>query len=159
MTHTECVLAAARWLDGKCQVVLPEFFTHNSELPDAIGFTAYGRNSHMIECKVSRGDFLKDKKKLFRQWPEQGMGNFRYYCCPKGMIKLEEVPGNWGLIYIYEPKEFDEEHALPKARMVKRPLFQNRNMDAEHHLLFYYARRANHAGVHGRILAYRGYDA
>jgi len=29
------------------------------------------------------------------------MGDERYYLCPPGMIKPEEVPVNWGLLYTY----------------------------------------------------------
>ena len=32
------------------------------------------------------------------------MGNFRFYCCPKDLIKKEEIPEGWGLIYIDNKK-------------------------------------------------------
>ena len=127
---------------------MPEFFTHNNELPDVIGFGASDR-SIVIECKVSRGDFLKDKYKQFRMVPEMGMGSERYYCCPKDLIKPEELPDNWGLIYVY-PSGY--------TKKIKDSNGHKRNLKAEHHLLYYYAKRAYFAGVHKTILDYRGYD-
>ncbi|SDP33513.1 hypothetical protein SAMN04487914_108104 [Arthrobacter sp. ok909] len=145
MTHSECVSAASYWLNAKCDVVLPEFFSHNAELPDAIGFRTGGK-SLLIECKVSRGDFLSDKKKSFRFRPERGMGDLRYYCCPSGLIKPTEVPYGWGLIYVYPSGH---------VKQVKEATFQPKNVEAEHHLLFYYARRAVFSGAHKSILAFR----
>ena len=56
----------------------------------------------VIEVKTSRSDFLADKKKWARsKEAEEGgfqIGNYRYYLCPKGIIKEEELPENWGLL-------------------------------------------------------------
>lgn len=161
ITHTECVKLAARYISKRYSVVLPEFFSHNAELPDVIGFAA--RQSVVVECKVSRGDFLRDKKKSFRINPDQGMGDYRYYCCPKGMISPDELPNGWGLLYIY-PSGFVREE---KSSFVKRETTADeckwggkfvKNIEAEQYLLFYYARRAYYAGVHNTILEYRGYN-
>lgn len=148
MSHTLCVKMATEYMRKRAEVVLPEFFSHNSELPDVIAFTS--RDSTVIECKVSRSDFLRDKTKPFRINANQGMGDYRYYCAPKGLIKLEELPRGWGLIEI-----------LPNGKMrkcVDSWLVHKKNIDAELYLLFYYARRANYAGVHKTVLEYRGYD-
>jgi hypothetical protein len=159
MTHTECVAFAASYLSKRCKVVLPEFFTHNEELPDVIGFSTgiirngrwdSGVHSRLIEVKVSRSDFLADRKKPFRIRPEKGMGDFRYYCCPKGMIRKDEVPGGWGLLYVYPSGQ---------VRQVKESTIHERDISSEVYLLYYYARRANFAGVHRAILAYRGFDS
>lgn len=158
-THAQCVAAAAQYLSKRCKVVFPEFFTHNEELPDVIGFgTGLIRNgrwdngvhSQLIEVKVSRGDFLADRKKSFRMHPEKGMGDLRYYCCPKGLINKEEVPTGWGLLYIYPSGQ---------VRRVKESTIHERDLRSEVYLLYYYARRATFAGVHKTILDYRGYDS
>jgi len=148
MSHSLCVKMAAEYMQKRAEVVLPEFFSHNAELPDVIAFN--GRYSTVIECKVSRGDFLKDKHKPFRINQNSGMGDYRFYCAPKGLIKPEELPRGWGLIEI-----------LPSNKMRKQvdsnSVFK-KNIEAEHYLLFYYARRANYAGVHNDVLNYRGFD-
>lgn len=163
MTHTECVEYAARYLSQRCPVVLPEFFSWNGELADVIGFK--NDFSTLIECKVSRGDFLKDKHKPFRANPEKGMGDRRYYCCPKGLIKPEELPEGWGLLYIYPSGLVREVKAsyIPDPDPLNADSWKyngcfKKNKEAEFHLLYYYARRANYAGVHKTIVEYRGFD-
>lgn len=154
ITHTQCVEFAARYLRKRCPVVLPEFFSWNAELPDVIGFKNH--LSTLIECKISRSDFLADRHKHFRMFPEKGMGDRRYYCCPKGLIQKEELPYGWGLLYIY-PNGSVREIKESYCKDSERGLFK-KNKEAEFHLLYYYARRANYAGVHGAILEYRGID-
>lgn len=159
MTHSECVEYAAIYLSKRCKVVFPEFFTHNEEIPDVFGFsTGIIRNgrwdggvySRLIEVKISRSDFLADKNKSFRRRPEKGMGDFRHYCCPKGLISKEEVPSGWGLLYV---------NPNGQVRQVKESAMHGRDINSELYLLYYYARRANFAGVHKAILDYRGYDS
>lgn len=53
--------------------------------------------SFMVETKVTRSDFLADAKKPHRN--SDGVGMYRYYACPEGLIKPEELPEKWGLIY------------------------------------------------------------
>jgi hypothetical protein len=166
MTHADCVNYAYHYLCRRCNVCLPEFYSWNEELADVIGFDS--RHSTLIECKVSRSDFLNDKKKNFRVKPEKGMGDHRYYCCPKDLIKKEEVPTGWGLLYVFpsglvrriKESYFDDsrEHDLSDYKDFYSRGCHPKNKDAEYHVLYYYARRANYAGVHKTILKYRGFD-
>lgn len=66
------------------------------ERVDAILFNS--TSSFLIETKISRADFKADAKKSFRQ--NGGVGRYRYYACPEGLIKPEELPEKWGLIYV-----------------------------------------------------------
>ena len=43
---------------------------------------------------------LSDKKKIFRREPEFGMGCYRLYLCPPEIIKEENLPDGWGLLWI-----------------------------------------------------------
>ena len=81
-----------------CTIGAKEFCGSSSERVDAILFNSYG--SFMIEVKITRSDFLKDAKKPFRVTPRLGVGKYRYYACPEGLIKPEELPDGWGLIYV-----------------------------------------------------------
>jgi hypothetical protein len=101
MTHAELVEIAYRWLlkAQGCQFAFKELVTAGYEIPDAIGFRG-GGTSILVECKASRADFLGDKKKPHRVNPGMGMGTYRYYLCPTGMIKADELPPGWGLVYV-----------------------------------------------------------
>jgi hypothetical protein len=96
--HGRLCHIAAKWLHSKgCVFAVAELTATCGEIPDAVGFKAW--TTYMVEVKVSRSDFLRDKKKRVRQIPEKGIGDFRYYLCPTGLIQPEEVPERWGLLY------------------------------------------------------------
>jgi hypothetical protein len=83
----------------RCGVVLSEQACVSGEMPDAIGWKK-ACHSVLVECKVSRADFLADREKPFRQKPEAGVGCERYYLAPKGLIRLEELRSGWGLLEV-----------------------------------------------------------
>lgn len=74
------------------------------ENPDVFGvrhgLNRNGMGTFLLEAKTSRSDFLADRSKPHRANPEQGMGKYRYYICLNGLIKPEELPEKWGLIYV-----------------------------------------------------------
>ena len=96
--HSVLVLRAAKWLSGSmgCGVVLCEC-SGGWEQPDAIGWKGGGRHSILVEVKVSRSDFHRDKKKPFRRNPWRGLGQERWYLTPAGLLKPSDLPENWGL--------------------------------------------------------------
>ncbi|MBV9435964.1 MAG: hypothetical protein JOZ44_07915, partial [Acidobacteria bacterium] len=98
-SHPRLVDEAVRWLRSKyrCGIVLSEQSCCSGETPDAIGWK--GRNhSVVIECKVSRSDFLADPDKAWRKNPECAVGCERYYLAPAGIIRSDERPAGWGLL-------------------------------------------------------------
>lgn len=147
MTHANLVDIAYKWLiKNNYGFAFKELKSYTSEIPDAIGFKNW--YSTLIEVKVSRSDFLADKKKKHKKGA--GMGTFRFYMCPTDLIKIEDLPENWGLIYVNEKG---------KTRMIHNPYCKNINgnvwsngfevdMRAER-CLFYTALRRLH--LRGRI--------
>jgi hypothetical protein len=87
-----------RWLSRQCSVVLYEFATEADENPDVIGW-APGAGSVLIECKLSRSDFLSDATKTVRRNPRAGMGQRRYNLCPPELIQVKDLPPKWGLLW------------------------------------------------------------
>jgi hypothetical protein len=98
MQHSTLVAMGVRWLARQCSVVLYEFATPADENPDVIGWVP-GAGSVLIECKLSRSDFLKDATKAFRKNPRAGMGHRRYYLCPAELIQVKDLPAKWGLLW------------------------------------------------------------
>lgn len=98
MTHQKMVETAVAWLRRYgCGVVLSEQSCSGGETPDAIGWKR-ACHSVVVECKVSRADFLVDREKPFRRKAETGMGCERYYLAPQGLLKSRELPQGWGLL-------------------------------------------------------------
>jgi len=122
--HRQLCEKAASWLKTKCKqrcpVVFVEIKSISMEIPDVIGFNC--DHSVMIEVKTTRRDFLKDKEKPWRKYPEQGVGDFRYYFCPEGIIKEEDLPEKWGLIWVDKSN---------RVRIVKEVVAWERNFSGE----------------------------
>jgi hypothetical protein len=121
-----------RWLSRRCSVVFYEFATPADENPDVIGW-ATGSGSVLIECKLSRSDFLRDAAKTARKISRAGMGHRRYYLCPPELIQLKDLPPKWGLLW-----------AAKGQVMVKREArgYPERNLAAEVQFLASMLRRA-----------------
>jgi hypothetical protein len=104
MTHPQLVEKAVRWLRSyRCGVVLSEQACVSGEMPDAIGWKR-ACHSVLVECKVTRADFLADRAKHFRLKPEQGVGCERFYLAPCGLVRVEELPTGWGLLELVRGK-------------------------------------------------------
>jgi hypothetical protein len=118
MTHAQLVRMAERWLRSRyrCGIVLSEQSCISGETPDVIAWKGKCR-SVMVECKISRADFLADREKPFRKDPTQGMGCERLYCAPRGMITQAELPKGWGLL---EAKGRELSLAVKPARNSQR---------------------------------------
>ena len=98
MTHSRLIQLAETWLRQQgCRIVLSEQKADSWEIPDAVGWTA-DCHSIVIECKVSRGDFLADQQKRARRKPENAMGCERLYLAPAGLLTAEVIPEGWGLL-------------------------------------------------------------
>lgn len=108
MTHDELNQIAKRWLlraesakGPGCKVAFVEVgAVGDTERADAWGYR-WGDHggSVLVESKVSRTDFLRDKHKPHRQ-AGKGLGDYRYYICPEGMITLDDLPERWGLLWV-----------------------------------------------------------
>lgn len=127
MTHDELIYLAVKWLRRvrNCHVVLFEKGT-SGEIPDAIGFK-WGPETTLIECKVSRNDFYADRGKPHRKNPETGIGLFRFYLTPKGLLKPEELPKGWGLLEVRGKTK--------RIYRIKKAFRQERNIEREYKLL------------------------
>lgn len=139
-THKELCIIAAKWLKNtlKCTISInePKGIREN---PDAIGWKfTYGttakEGSILVECKTSRADFKADFKKPFRQDPSKGIGNWRYYMCPEGIIYESELPDKWGLAYVTDKGKVKViKH--PYIKDTRKSKFKDINTENERYLL------------------------
>jgi hypothetical protein len=119
--HCELVRVADQWLKQMgCNLTFPELHvaTCSGEIPDAIGWRDGGKTSILVECKVSRADFLADAQKPFRKSSDDGMGNWRFYLCPEGLIGIDELPAGWGLLYVTR-RGVRKVHGVPGTPMLR----------------------------------------
>lgn len=110
-SHKELCALAVEWLlrpasrkGPGCTVAVAETANWiNGEIPDAIGWRPYRQarcGSVVVEVKVSRADFLADAKKAHRLAGETGMGAYRYFMAPEGIIAVSDLPPKWGLVEV-----------------------------------------------------------
>jgi len=132
--HDKLVMRGERWLKAmNCKVVLRDPFqclSNTGEQPDVIGWKS--GVSILIEVKTSRSDFLADAKKPFRQDPSQGMGDWRFYLCPKGVIEIEDLPEGWGLLWV-DGRSVVEVHGVPTNVYLSsaKPFAGNRHVETD----------------------------
>jgi hypothetical protein len=116
MTHSQLVERAVRWLRWyRCGVVLSEQACVSGEMPDALGWKQ-ACHSVLVECKVTRADFLADRAKPFRQKPEKGVGSERFYLTLPGTVKVAELPGGWGLLELHRGRIEMVHHSAKNLR-------------------------------------------
>ena len=134
MNHAFLVARAVEWLRRyRCGVVLSEQACVSGEMPDAIGWK---RSCHsvLVECKISRADFLVDRNKPFRVKPQLGVGSERFYLSPKDLVKVEEVPPGWGLLEYHN-------RSIELVRASKKNLRSDEGFRCEMNLLLASLRR------------------
>ena len=112
----------------RCQKAIVEMTSASTETPDVFGINC--GNTVLIEVKMSRADFLRDKKKQCRL-KSKGVGSTRYYLAPKDLIRIEDLPEKWGLLY------YDDGN----IKIIKHSKFFERDMIAESHIMYSLIRR------------------
>lgn len=109
LTHDGISAIAAKWLTRShsgngagCHVSFTEVGgLFGGERADAWGYRwGWDGGSVLVETKVSRSDFLADSKKPHRNGEIKGMGFYRYYICPEGLITVDDLPEKWGLLWV-----------------------------------------------------------
>lgn len=72
-------------------------------------YLAITKSGYAYECeiKISRSDFFNDSKKVDKHIILEGKDekrqrpNYFYYAVPEGLLKPEEIPDDYGLIYVH----------------------------------------------------------
>lgn len=150
ITHKDLVTVAYKWVlkNTSCGVAFKELSCLTSyEIPDVIGFGS-GTHSVLVEVKISRADFLNDKKKSFRINPELGMGSQRFFMVPEGLVNKEELPVNWGLVYVNTKLKPRLIYSPWHGNIGERKALFNKNIKAEHGIMYSALRRLH---LRGRI--------
>lgn len=151
--HRRLCELGAKWLHRhkgnllvqNCPYVAVEIVTINQETPDIFGWDYC--STVLIEVKTSRSDFLADTKKHFRLHPEQGLGTERLYLCPEGLIRPEELPERWGLLYEKDGK----------IKVVQKPeAFEHKDFSGENHI---YASVYRRTGIVPQVFDFRNRPA
>lgn len=134
ITHDSLCLMAEKFLKSNgFGVVFHDKFraiTSSGEQPDCLGFRS--SVSCLIECKTSRADFLADRKKKFRISESLGMGDWRFMLAPKGLIKVDELPTNWGLLETTGKRIIKVHGWPPNTYWHDKPFYANKQAECDY---------------------------
>ncbi|WP_313418801.1 hypothetical protein [Sphingobacterium multivorum] len=146
MTHSQLIAIGIDFVKKRFRypLVFSEIMSavYTGEIPDIIAFGAFNK-SIVLECKISRSDFLRDRKKPFRLDPSLGMGKYRFYIAPVGIIHPSDLPERWGLIVVDSEGRADIK-VNPYCKTSSGNIWFNgfeQNFKAERALLFSVLRR------------------
>jgi len=143
MSHDALIIRAQRWLYNTvhCGYVATEVVC-GFETPDALGFRS--TFSVLIECKTSRSDFRADFKKFARKYPQNGLGNYRFYMTEPGLLQPQELPEHWGLLEVHNKQVRIQTRATGwgKGNVHKKPAFYGEEvLKAERRVMYSVLRR------------------
>ena len=139
VSHDDLVAIGCRWLRNSigCGVVVTELVSYANETADVLGWKE--STSILIECKTSLSDFRADAKKPFRQRPDSGVGEHRFFLTPRGLLSDVELPEGWGLLE-WDGRQVRRSRAVFKGNVVPSAVFDP-NRRAETTILCSIARR------------------
>ncbi|MDZ5459251.1 hypothetical protein [Azohydromonas lata] len=150
--HKQLVALGVRWVKQQgFAVVASEINAGGSrEVADVIGFRS--SCSVLVEAKASRRDFLADRLKPERRGTCRGLGLYRFYLAPPGVIGVADLPPGWGLLHAQDARVIDVFRALgnmwpgPGSELQGWAGFQHQvDEAAERGVLFSIARRLTEA--------------
>jgi len=75
---------------------------------DAVAFGLYesrGHEIHIFECKANRADFLAELRDVDKSIAMASNADRFWIVAPKGVVKKEELPANWGLMLVSRNKK------------------------------------------------------
>ena len=138
---------AARYLKSEGYEIMLTEPGYRRELPDAIGFKS--GYSCLIECKASRSDFLKDKKKPFRNGTMKGIGSERIYLTNPNVANVHDLPPKWKLLWAVNENELQVINPFPIVGYINdlsdyRFSSAERNIELENNLLYSWCWRSLH---------------
>lgn len=147
--HRElCLIGEKFFRSQNFGVVIRDGFkaaTATGEQPDLLGFNSV--ISCLAEIKISRKDFLADFKKPFRIIDSAlGMGDWRFYICPPGVIEPVDLPEGWGLLHVENGKVKEIVGWPPNTKWAEAPFLGKTNKTGEREIMYSALRRMDKLG-------------
>lgn len=113
--HKHLKEVAINWLKTKVtDLIATEVdFKNAYSIADAVGINLKRREVRVIECKATKGDFIRDTKLGGSKTSYCLHSHYAYIMCPVNVLGINEIPPGYGLLYV---DEYDN------VEMVKKPV-------------------------------------
>ncbi len=69
-------------------------------IADVVGMNYKRKEIRIIECKASREDYFRDNKLMDLDESYYKHCNYFYIMCPEGILNLDDVPKEYGLLWL-----------------------------------------------------------
>jgi hypothetical protein len=83
---------------------------------DVVGINLKRKEVRVIEVKASKADYVRDKKLLELDYSYYKHCNYFYIMCPVDIIQLDDVPKEYGLLWV----DFDNDNEIIVKRNPKK---------------------------------------
>lgn len=124
-------------------------------IADVAGINLKRKEVRIIECKASKQDFLRDKKLLDINKSYYGHCHYFYILCPEGIIKKEDMPKEYGLLYLNDKDEINVIQSPKKYKEKLKTSFntslKNISRAITNTLLYYFENKENKDDTNGKF--------
>jgi hypothetical protein len=142
--HKRLKAAGMRFLKEKCTDVIAREVKYKNfrSIADVVGINLKRREVRVIECKAVKSDYDRDKKLLDLDQSYYKHCSYFYIMCPTGIINLDDVPKEYGLLWVNENNEVEIKRNAKKYTGRMKTMFdtslKNTIKACTNDLLFHY---------------------
>lgn len=100
--HKKLKALSMKFLKEKCVDISAREVKYKNmkSIADAVGINIKRREIRIIECKATKADYVRDKKLLDIDNSYYKHCNYFYLICPIDILQLDDVPKEYGLLWV-----------------------------------------------------------
>lgn len=100
--HKKLKALGMKWLKEKCvDIAVREVkYKNMRSVADVVGINLKRKEVRILEAKATRADYIRDKKLMDLDKSYYKHCNYFYIICPKDVLQLDDVPKEYGLLWV-----------------------------------------------------------
>lgn len=118
VVHKKLKVVAMRFIKEKCTDLVAREVKYKNmrSIADVVGINMKRKEIRIVEAKASKADYIRDKKLLNLDYSYYKHCNYFYIICPKHVLELDDVPKEYGLLWV----DFDDNDKIIIKRNPKK---------------------------------------
>ena len=100
--HKKLKAVGMKWLKEKCVDIAAREVKYKNmrSVADVVGINLKRKEVRILEAKATRADYIRDKKLMDLDKSYYKHCNYFYIICPKDVLQLDDVPKEYGLLWV-----------------------------------------------------------
>ena len=100
--HKKLKALGMKWLKEKCVDIATREVKYKNmrSVADVVGINLKRKEVRILEAKATRADYMRDKKLMDLDKSYYKHCNYFYIICPKDVLQLDDVPKEYGLLWV-----------------------------------------------------------